>query len=60
MTTELKTLPSGDVQVRVCEDNLCATGWVTSHHRVEPKEAQLKESIRRAAYRAFIEAKASA
>ena len=60
MITELKTLPSGDVQVRVCEDNLCATGWVTSHHLVEPKEAQLKESIRRAAYRAFIEAKASA
>ena len=60
MTTELTTLPSGDVQVRVCEDNLCATGWVTSYHLVEPKEAQLKESIRRAAYRAFIEEKATA
>ena len=53
MTTELMTMPSGDVQIRVCEDNMCATGWVSSYHLVPSKEAQLKQSIRNAAAKAY-------
>ena len=60
MQTELSTLPSGDVQIRVCEDNICVTGWVSSHHLVPTKEKQLQEDLRRAAYRAFVEQKATA
>jgi hypothetical protein len=59
MTTELTNLPCGTVQIRVCEDAICAMGWVSSHHLVPPKETQLKESLRRAAYNAFIEEKAA-
>ena len=39
---------------------MCMNGWVSSHHLVPTKEAQLKEALRRAAYNAFIEAKAAA
>ena len=53
MQTELSTLPSGDVQIRICEDNICVTGWVSSHHLVPTKEKQLQEDLRRAAYRAY-------
>ena len=35
-------------------------GWVSSHHLVPTKEQQLKKALRRAAYNAFIEQKASA
>jgi hypothetical protein len=55
MITETTTLPDGTVQLRVCQDNLCAVGWVSSHHLIEPKELQLRQQIRRAAYNAFIE-----
>jgi len=55
MTTELTNLPCGTVQIKVCEDNICATGWVSSHHLVGTKETQLKESLRRAAYNSFEE-----
>ena len=55
MTTELSMLPCGTVQVKVCVDQICATGWVSSYHLVEPKEAQLKQSIEQAARRAFEE-----
>ena len=47
MTTELTNLPCGTVEVRVCEDQICATGWVSSHHLVPTKEAQLKMSVNR-------------
>ena len=53
MTTELTNLPCGTVQIRVCEDNICALGWVSSHHLVPTKEAQLKESVRNTAAEAF-------
>jgi hypothetical protein len=59
MNTELTNLPCGTVQIRVCQDSICATGWVSSHHLVPTKELQLQESIRRAAYNAFIEEKAA-
>ena len=60
MTTELINLPCGTVQIKVCEDNICATGWVSSHHLVPTKENQLKDALRRAAYNAFVEDKATA
>ena len=59
MNTELTNLPCGTVQIRVCDSGICATGWVSSHHLVPTKEAQLKQSILRAAYNAFIEEKAA-
>ena len=45
MQTELTNLPSGDVQIRVCEDNICVTGWVTSHHLVPPKKSSYKKIL---------------
>jgi hypothetical protein len=53
MTTELTNLPCGTVQIRVCQDNICATGWVSSHHLVGTKEEQLKQSIRNEAAQAY-------
>ena len=47
MTTQLTNLPCGTVEVRVCSDQICATGWVSSHHLVPTKEAQLRESVNR-------------
>ena len=46
MTTEIINLPCGTVQVRVCANQVCELGWVTSHHLVPTKEAQLKKAIR--------------
>ena len=46
MTTELTNLPCGTVQVKVCVNRFCELGWVTSHHLVPTKEAQLKKAIR--------------
>ena len=55
MTTETTVMPDGSIQLRVCDDGLCAVGWVSSHHLIEPKQNQLQQQIRRAAYNAFIE-----
>ena len=41
MTTELTNLLR-DCSDQVCEDNICATGWVL-HHLVPTKEEQLKQ-----------------
>ena len=46
MTTELTNLPCGTVQLKVCANHLCELGWVTSHHLVPTKEAQLKQALR--------------
>ena len=46
MTTELTNLPCGTVQLKVCVNDLCELGWVTSHHLVPTKEAQLKQPPR--------------
>ena len=55
MTTELINLPCGTVEIVVTQDQFVAHGWVSSHHLVPTKEAQLKKSIEEAAARAFIE-----
>ena len=47
MDVELSNLPSGDVEIRVCSGGLCGIGWVTSHHLVGPKQAQLEAMVRR-------------
>ena len=49
MTTDLETLPCGTVQIKVCEGNQCAYGWVSSYHLVVPKENQLKAMLEREA-----------
>ena len=46
MTTELTNLPCGTVQLKVCTNHICELGWVTSHHLVPTKEAQLKQALR--------------
>ena len=53
MTTELTNLPCGTVQIKVCEDQICAIGWVSSHHLVPTKEEQLKQRLRMDAVEAF-------
>ena len=53
MTTELETLPDGAVKLKVCEDGICAVGFVSSHHLVQPKEAQLQQFIRAASADAY-------
>nr|BAR36047.1 hypothetical protein [uncultured Mediterranean phage uvMED] len=53
MNTEITNLSDGTVRIEVCEDGICAMGWVTSHHLVQPKEQQLKESIRLRAAEAY-------
>ena len=45
MTTELDNLPCGTVQIKVCENNICVWGWVSSHHLVPTKESQLQEVL---------------
>ena len=49
MTTELTNLPCGTVQIKCCEDShLAVRAGCQLTHLVEPKEAQLKQSIRNA------------
>ena len=55
MQVILENEPSGIVKVTVEEDNLRATGWISSHHLVDPKVAQLKAMLRREGERAFLE-----
>ena len=45
MRTELTNLPCGTVQLKVCLNQRCELGWVTSHHLVPTKEAQLKQAL---------------
>ena len=56
MQVILENEPSGIVKVTVEEHNLKATGWISSHHLVEPKVAQLKAMLRRDAERAILDA----
>ena len=47
VTTEIENLPCGTVQIKVCQDNICIWGWVSSHHLVPTKESQLQEVLHR-------------
>ena len=60
MNTSLSTLPCGTVQVKVTEDEISAIGWCDDLAAVGAIEQQLQQSVRRAAYNAFIETKATA
>ena len=55
MKTELFNLEDGTVKIEVCMDGFCESGWVSSHHLVPTKEAQLKEVILAKAKEAFTE-----
>lgn len=56
MQVILENEPSGIVKVTVEEDNLRATGWISSHHLVDPKVNQLKAMLRREAEQAILDA----
>ena len=47
------------VRVTVEIDNMRATGWVSSFHLIDPKVAQLKDMITRAAAEALVESAAA-
>lgn len=56
MTTEIANTPDGlGLNVRVCEDGICKTGFTSSMHLVEKKAHELKAAIRREAADAFKE-----
>ena len=46
------------IKVTLTEDGITATCYVTSHHLVPDKEAQLRAALRKRAYDAFIQQKA--
>lgn len=57
MTTEISNTPDGQmIQVRVCQDNICKVGLVSSMHLVAPKANQLMEAIHAEAFSAYIPA----
>ena len=49
METTLENLPDGTVKVTVSGDGYVEEGWVSSHHLVATKEAQLIRCIYRKA-----------
>lgn len=56
MTTEIANTADGlGLNVRVCEDGICKTGFTSSMHLVEKKAQELKAAIRREAADAFKE-----
>jgi len=56
LTTEIRNTEDGlGLEVRVCEDGICKSGFTSSMHLVEPKANQLRESIRKQAADAFAE-----
>jgi len=58
MKVETEMTPDDCVRVTVEVDNMRATGWVSSFHLVDPKVAQLKDMITRAAADALVESAA--
>lgn len=58
MKVETEMTADDCVKVTVVCDNMRATGWVSSFHLVDPKVAQLKEMITRAATEAVLDAAA--
>jgi len=56
MTVEIANTEDGlGLNVRVCEDGICKTGFTSSMHLVETKANQLREVIRKQAAEAFTE-----
>lgn len=56
MTTEIANTEDGlGLNVRVCEDGICKTGFTSSMHLVEKKAQELKAAIRKEAADVFKE-----
>lgn len=56
MTTEIRNTEDGlGLEVRVCEDGICKSGFTSSMHLVEPKANQLRQAVRKQAAEAFAE-----
>ena len=56
VTVEIANTEDGlGLNVRVCEDGICKTGFTSSMHLVETKANQLREVIRKQAAEAFAE-----
>jgi len=56
MTVEIANTEDGlGLNVRVCEDNMCLTGFCSSMHLVEKKANELRSAIRRKAADTFRE-----
>ena len=56
MTVEIANTEDGlGLNVRVCEDNMCLTGFCSSMHLVEKKANELRSAIRRKAEETFRE-----
>lgn len=56
MTTEIANTADGlGLNVRVCEDGICKTGFTSSMHLVEKKAHELKAAIRKEAVDVFKE-----
>ena len=56
MTVEIANTEDGlGLNVRVCEDGICKTGFTSSMHLVETKANQLREAVRKQAAEAFTE-----
>ena len=56
MSVEIANTEDGlGLNVRVCEDGICKTGFTSSMHLVETKANQLREVIRKQAAEAFAE-----
>lgn len=54
MTTEIANSSDGlGLNVRVCEDGICKTGFTSSMHLVEKKARELKAAIRKEAADVF-------
>ena len=59
MKVETEMTADDCVKVTVECDNMRATGWVSSFHLIDPKVAQLKDMITRAAAEALVESAAA-
>ena len=54
MTEEIRSTADDMLEVRVCEDGICKTGFVSSMHLVATKVSQLKAAITEEAAAAFV------
>jgi hypothetical protein len=55
MTEEIRSTDDDMLEVRVCEDGICRTGFVSSMHLVATKVHQLKQAIQKESAAAFLE-----
>ena len=54
MTEEIRSTDDDMLEVRVCEDGICRTGFVSSMHLVATKVHQLKQAFQKESAAAFL------